>query len=160
MRERLLVQAAYLEGDNAPTALLTIDCPTEVEANLMADLALSVQNGEAVMEKVPDVLIGDVNFHFEMLPIKGSPEQMLARLYAKRNKRDLTHSVYLQAVVDRPSAETFRYYHTLRRSYLLTVSVNGVPMPEKLYLVKYIARYPWRPRLEQPEPVSNQILGI
>lgn len=158
MSERLLVQVGYLPGDNTPTALLIIDCDNETEADLMTALARSVQNGASVMAHASEVLIGDVAFQFEVLPVADDPEQMRACLYVKRRPSDWTYAVNLQALTDRASAENFRYYHTLRRSYLLTVSVNGVPMPDKLYLVKYLAKYPWRPRTEMPEPLSGEIL--
>lgn len=153
MAARLVIQALRLAGEAEPGSLVLIDCSSQREAEANAKFLRTIQNGEATLRSLGDsVMFGDAALKLSFPLSEQTPERVLVTLTAQRAPGDWTAAVYLQTEVDRESAEVFRYFHTRRNSYALTMSVDGVPQTELLYLVKYVADYPWRARLTQQDP--------
>lgn len=153
MGTRLAIQAARLPGDSEPVSLALIDCADAREAEATARFLRGLQNGEATMRALGDsVLFGDTALKLAFYLTERTPERVRVVLTARRTLADLTEAIFMQTEIDRESAETFRYFHSRRRSYVLTMSINGTPQMDLLYLVKYIATYPWRPRLRPADP--------
>ncbi|MGE5560390.1 MAG: hypothetical protein ACM3XN_04940 [Chloroflexota bacterium] len=152
MTVRLAIQAARMAGEAEPMAIVLIDCSDTREAEMTAKMLRIVQNGEATLATLGDsVLFGDTALRLSFLLSEQDPERVRVILEGRRSDKDLTEAVYLETEVDRRSAEVFRWLHNRRRSYALTLSVDGVPRMDMLYLAKYIARYPWRSRLKSNE---------
>lgn len=153
MAARLAVQAARLPGDSEPISLVLVDCADAREAEATAKFLRSIQNGEATMRALGDsVLFGDTALKLAFNLTERTPERVRVVLTARRSPADLTEAIFMQTEIDRESAETFRYFHSRRRSYVLTMSVGSAPQMDLLYLVKYLASYPWRPRLRLADP--------
>jgi len=150
---RLAVQAARLPGDSEPVSLVLIDCADAREAAATAKFLRALQNGEATMRALGDsVLFGDTALKLALYLTEETPERVRVVLTARRSPADLTEAIFMQTEIDRQSAETFRYFHSRRRSFVLTMSIDGVLHTDLLYLVKYIASYPWRARLKAADP--------
>jgi hypothetical protein len=133
-------------------SLVLIDCDDQREARMMARFLRSIQNGQATLQSLGEnVLFGDTALRLSFPLSDETPERVRVILEARRSPADVTEALHLQTEVDRESAEVFRYFHIKRHSYALTMSVAGVPQMDMLYLAKYLANYPWRARLKQPE---------
>lgn len=157
MSVQLVVQALLEPGEGEPMSFVFIDCTDHREAQATATFLRGIQNGEATLRALGDsVLFGDSALKLSFPLSERTPDRVRVVLRAQRSSADLTDAIYLQTEIDREAAELFRYFHGRRRSYALTMSVAGVPQMDMLYLAKYVADYPWRPRLQNNDvPMVN-----
>jgi hypothetical protein len=139
VRPTVTLGAIQFGDERNLTPVVCLDCPDQDQAQALARLLLSAEQGDRSMRPDdPTYSVGDIAIKVEVSAHPTTPKQaVIGAVWLRLRPTHLTEALYAANRIEADSATVFRLLQHTLRHFVLTVSVNAQPQLHLLYLMKY-----------------------